>query len=138
MEKGIFYKWKKSYPVSQPSFPRLSVRHEVRLLATTLHIGSIFLPRLHSLWPLLSSRPPSLDTSSEEKAVCRVLCPLSKAALNVFLLIANWCPTNINPQPPALSVVRLYYLYKSRTTVERSKNETLKHSHNFEAGIATG
>lgn len=42
--------------------------------------------------------------------------------IKFFYLIANLCSHNINPQPPTLSV-RLYYLYKSRTTVERSKKK---------------
>lgn len=42
--------------------------------------------------------------------------------IKFFYLIANLCSHNINPQPPTLSV-RLYYLCKSRTTVERSKKK---------------
>lgn len=43
---------------------------------------------------------------------------------NFFYLIAGLCSNAANPHPPTLSV-GLYYLYKSRKTAERNKNEML-------------
>lgn len=48
--KSLFCKWKKSYPLSQPSFPVWSVRHKVEAIGDNL-------PRTWIHIPFLSAQP---------------------------------------------------------------------------------
>lgn len=85
--------------------------------------GSSSFPLSMSMAPLALGFVPAVSPGylKARKRLSAVFFGLGlRPLVKIFYLIANLCSHNINPQPPALSV-RLYYLYKSRTTVERSK-----------------